>query len=209
MKLEDAFCHELNWSRPGGHKSNLGSLDLCSDGALTVFTESLQHAASKGGWINFPGPSWNSTQSHKWAVSFSGHSSFLGFAWVTKWSLQLRVYKDLQLLHIGYMVSFGCYPVFTFFTQGVFKWGHIILELFFQVLSSKDWTIRNDPNPPNNLSDILLTEPQETGFWIRITVNVCKWQIVIIQAVNHSCFHRIFHSSRESAGVTNYLTGEI
>ena len=208
MKLEDAFCHELNWSRPGGHKSNLGSLDLCSDGALTVFTESLQHAASKGGCINFPWPSWNSTQSHKLKVSqdtqvFWAWHALLGGAFNHEWT------KIHSCYIYDTMVSFGCYSVFTFFTQGVFKWGHIILELFFQVLSSKDWTIRNDPNPPNNLSHILLTDPKGTGFWLSITVNVCKWQIVIIQAVNHSCFHRIFHSSRKPAGVTNYLTGEI
>lgn len=48
VKLEDALCYELDWSRPGGPKSSLGSVDLCSAGALNILSESINHAASKG-----------------------------------------------------------------------------------------------------------------------------------------------------------------
>jgi len=47
-KLEDNLNYELQWDKPGGHKSNIGSLDFCSSGALMEFTKSVGHAASKG-----------------------------------------------------------------------------------------------------------------------------------------------------------------
>lgn len=47
-RLEDSLNHDMNWSKPWGHKSNVGSLDLCSAGALHTFIESVSHATDKG-----------------------------------------------------------------------------------------------------------------------------------------------------------------
>lgn len=51
-KLEDNLCYEMYWSKPGGHKSNIGSVDLCTPGAVDVFTSSILAAASKGLYTN-------------------------------------------------------------------------------------------------------------------------------------------------------------
>ena len=47
-KLEDSLNYEMNWAKPGGHKSVIGCLDLCSSGATQSFIEAVSHASTKG-----------------------------------------------------------------------------------------------------------------------------------------------------------------